>query len=144
MRKSKTAAQKYRRWMKQFVRDAQGTLECRLVSAEDLLYFATTGPRRPATMPMVDAFHQWSAAAIRSHRGSGPLCLTCNAEFGPGRAVPAAFWVQSPFVKQSSITIISGVCPECFTHADCMDRILAGMRRRIPDLQVTPLPMTRQ
>src|SRR5262249_44885232 len=68
----------------------------------------------------------------------GPLCLTCDIEFGPGRAVPAAFWFQSPFAKWSKATVISGVCSACFARAGCVDRILAGMRQRIPDLQVMP------
>lgn len=132
----KSAIREHRRRMKQFVRDARGALNCQLIPAEVLLYRATVSPC--GFTAKVEAFHQWSATAIRSTPGDGPLCLTCDIEFGPGRAVPAAFWFQSPFAKWSKATVISGVCSACFARADCVDRILAGMRQRIPDLQVMP------
>ena len=130
----------------EFAHDTRGAVECRLIPTDELLGMTAERMRHPATMmTMVEtAFHQWSATALKSKPGAGPLCLTCDMEFGPGWAVPAAFWFQSPFAEQSKVTIISGVCSVCFAHADCTDRILAGMRQRIPDLQVTPLPMTKQ
>jgi hypothetical protein len=138
MKKSKSTMREYQRRIKQFVHDAQGAFDCQLILAEDLLYIASAG--FPVTM--ADAFKQWSTTTVKSKPGDGSLCLTCDVEFGPGRAVPAAFWLQSPFAKRSPVTVISGICPACFARADCVDRILAGMRQRIPDLQI--MPATRQ
>src|SRR5262249_12341542 len=137
---SKSKMREYRRQIKQFMRYTQGAVDCRLITTDDLLYLATVGPHRSTTM--AKAFLQWTAMAVKSMPGDGPLCLTCDSEFGPGRAIPAAFWLQIPFAKRWKVTVISGVCPVCFTRGDCVDRILAGMRQRIPDLQV--MPATRQ
>src|SRR5215831_2388337 len=125
----KNIMREHRRRMKQFP-----ALHCQRVTAEDVLYRATASPC--GFTAKAAAFHQWKVAAVRSKPDDGPRCLTCNVEFGPGRAVPAAFWFQSPFAKWSKATVISGVCSACFARADCVDRILAGMRQRIPDLQV--------
>jgi len=123
----KNTMREHRRWMKQLP-----ALDCQLISAEDVLYRATASPC--GFTAKAEAFHQWKATAVKSKPGDGPLCLTCDVEFGPGRAVPAAFWFQSPLKKSSKATIINGVCPTCFTRADCVDRIIAG----ISDLKIMP------
>jgi hypothetical protein len=127
--------------LKKFVRDTRDAVECRLIPTDELLGMTAVRMRRPATtMTMVEtAFCQWSAAALGSKPGTGPLCFTCDTEFGPGRAVPAAFWVRSPFATQSKVTIVSGICPACFARTDCIDRIFDGMRRYAPDLQIWPV-----
>jgi hypothetical protein len=142
VKKGKRATREHHRLMKQFVRDAKGTLDCQLLTTEDLLYMTAmveAGPPTTVMAPTTAAFMQWSASGLKSTLGDGPLCLTCDVEFGPGRTVPAAFWFQSPFAKLSKAVIISGICPACFARSDCMDRIFAGMRRRIPDLRVVPM-----
>jgi hypothetical protein len=125
---SKRTMQEYRRQMKQFMRDAQGTTECRLLTTAQLLFMKARNPPSAQT----DAFDQWSATALKSRPGEGPLCLTCDAEFGPGRTAPAAFWFRSPYAKQSKLTVISGICPTCLTRPGCVDRIIAGMRNAVP------------
>jgi len=48
----------YRRRIKQFMRDAQGALDCQLITTEDLLYIATVRPCHPTTVTMAEAFNQ--------------------------------------------------------------------------------------
>ena len=52
--------------MKQFVRDAKGTLDCQLLTTEDLLYMTAvveSGPPTTVIAPTTGAFMQWSARA---------------------------------------------------------------------------------
>jgi len=92
--------------------------------------------------PMCEAFMHWSAAVVQTKPGEGPHCFTCDAEFGPGRTFPAAFWFQFSFARQPTVMAVTALCPDCFEHEDCIDRIVAKVRKDNPNVRV--MPMTKQ
>jgi len=136
---SKYAAQTQRQYYEQFKHDAQEMCECRLVSIDYLL----TAPISDLEMgPLCGAFVKWSAAAYQMKPGDGPHCLTCDAEFGPGRTVPAAFWFRFPFAHQPKVMAVDALCSACFERRDCIDRIVAEVGKG--NLSVRVIPMAKQ
>src|SRR5262249_54938188 len=130
------ARQKY---YEQFKRDAQGVLDCKLVPLDNLLFAPMTDLEMG---PLCEAFVRWSVVVYQTKPGEGLHCLTCDAEFGQGRTVPAAFWFRFPFARQPTVMAVHALCPACFEREDCIDRIVAEARTRNPNLRV--MPTTKQ
>jgi hypothetical protein len=91
---------------------------------------------------MLDVFVRWSGIVYKTKPGEGPHCLTCDAEFGPGRTVPAAFWFQLPFACRPTVMAVDALCSACFEREDCIDRIVVEVRKRNPYARI--IPMTKQ
>jgi|SRR6516225_10677975 hypothetical protein len=129
------------RWKcyEQFRRDAQGALDCKLVPLNDLLFGVVTDLARG---PLCEAFVRWSNIVSRTKPGEGPHCFTCDAELGPGRTIPAAFWFRFPVARRRMVMAIDALCPTCFEREDCLDRIVVESRKHNPDLRV--IPTTKQ
>src|SRR5262245_9297066 len=135
----KQAARARQKYYKQFKRDAQDVFDCRLVPLDNLLSATTIDL---AMAPLCEAFVHWSVMVCQTKPGEGPHCLTCDAEFGPGRTVPAACWFQFPFARRPRVIAVGALCCTCFEREDCIDRIIAEARTRNPHLRV--VPMTKQ
>lgn len=132
----KWAAQARRKYYKQFKHEAQNAHECRLIPLDNLLSAPVTDFEMG---PMCEAFMHWSAAVCRTKPGEGPHCFTCDAEFGPDRTVPAAFWFQFSFARQPTVMAITALCPDCFERKDCIDRIVTEVLKSNPNVQVVPM-----
>ena len=132
---SKFAARTQQQYCEQFKRDAQEVYDCRLISTDILL--TATPQSHPEMWSLCEVFMQGAAATVETKLGEGPQCLTCDTEFGPGRAFPAAFWFRFPYARPS-IVAIEAVCYDCIAHENCIDRIVGKMDN------VRVIPTTKQ
>jgi hypothetical protein len=125
---SKYAARTQRLYCEQLERDAREVYECRLVSTDILM--TATPQSHPEMGSLCAAFMRWAAVTVKTKPGEGPHCITCDTEFGPGRAIPAAFWFQFPYACPS-VVVIEAVCDKCIAEQNYIDRII-GPGRIIP------------
>jgi hypothetical protein len=90
----------------------------------------------PEMGPLCRALIEWASAAHHTKPGEGPLCFTCDTEFGPGRTVPAAFWFQLSRMHRSKVVAIDALCPVCCEREDHLDRIVAKTQEANPHVQL--------
>jgi len=113
---------------------AHGVFEQWLVTPADLqgLARADAGPHGQAVLGGVG---NWLRHALGA--SPGPLCLTCDTEFGRRtERLPAAWSVLVPFADPVGV-IVTGICASCAGRDDLQARMLESHRRVWPDLTVT-------
>jgi hypothetical protein len=79
---------------------------------------------------VMEAIAQWTKAAFKAKRGKGPICLSCDYEFGRKHTRLGAILVAGPAFKNwangPTPLIVTGICRTCAARSD--DDLLESAR----------------
>jgi hypothetical protein len=113
--------------IRDFEKDAEvakgtGVVEVHILRPNDMteaVVHSLFGRLHPTVSRLMEIVMNYFDDVASRGAGKGSLCLCCDQEFGPGRAVPSALLVIVPAFKawqtEDAVTMVCGVCSVCDT-----------------------------
>jgi hypothetical protein len=118
--------------IRDFEKDAEvakgtGVVEVHILRPNDMteaLIHGLLGRLHPTVSRLMEIVMKYFDDVASRGAGKGSLCLCCDREFGPRRAVPSALLIVVPAFKvwqtDDAVTMVCGVCSACDTGDDAV------------------------
>src|SRR6266446_8273188 len=136
-RRSSRRAAEWRRGIRKVLRDGGGVWFAEIIRVEDF----SDVPKLMLDPVRAGLLTNWLTAVARAARDDAPVCLDCDAGFGPHHPNnPAAYLLVTAYRPDPKVGLVTGICAGCAARSD--SDLMAVARRRLksiwPDLR--PLP----